>query len=95
MVKAQSTSYRFAQQVKEQLEKTSCPILGVILNEVDITKQGYGQYGKYGKYGQYGRYGQYGHRVSRPNTGKKSRGSGQYAKPVQPDAKANPKEIQS
>lgn len=95
VVQAQSTSYRFAQQVKEQLEKTSCPILGVILNEVDITKQGYGQYGKYGKYGQYGRYGQYGHRVSRPNTGKKSRGSGQYAKPVQPDAKANPKEIQS
>lgn len=98
VVQAQSTSYRFAQQVKEQLEKTSCPILGVILNEVDITKQGYGRYGKYGKYGQYdryGQYGQYGHRVSRTNKGKKSRGSGQYAKPVQPDAKANPKEIQS
>ena len=89
VVQAQSTSYRFAQQVKEQLEKTSCPILGVILNEVDITKQGYG---RYGKYGQYGRYGQYGHRVSRPNTGKKSRGSGQYVQTAQSAKKPNPKE---
>lgn len=95
VVKAQSTSYRFAQQVKEQLEKTSCPILGVILNEVDITKQGYGRYGKYGKYGQYGRYGQYGQRTGRTNTGKKSRGSGQYAMPSQPAKKTNSKETQS
>lgn len=45
-------SYRFAQEVKEQLQKCNCPILGVILNKVDMSKQGY--YGKYyGKY--YGR----------------------------------------
>ena len=44
---------RFVQSVKRQLEKTGCPILGVILNKVDLKKQGY--YGKqYGKY--YGKY---------------------------------------
>lgn len=42
-------SYRFAQEVKEQLAKSNCPILGVILNKVDMSKQGY--YGKY--YGKY------------------------------------------
>lgn len=49
-------SYRFAQEVKSQLEKSNCPILGVILNKVDIQKQAYGKYGKY--YGKY--YGDYG-----------------------------------
>lgn len=48
-------SYRFAQDVKKQLEKAKCPILGVILNKVDMSKAGY--YGKYGKYGNYGTYG--------------------------------------
>ena len=43
-------SYRFAQDVKGQLEKCNCPILGVILDKVDMSKQGY--YGKY--YGKYG-----------------------------------------
>ena len=47
-------SYRFAQDVKRQLEKSNCPILGVVLNKVDMSKQGY--YGKYyGKY--YRKYG--------------------------------------
>lgn len=47
-------SYRFAQDVKRQLEKSNCPILGVVLNKVDMSKQGY--YGKYySKY--YGKYG--------------------------------------
>lgn len=54
-------SYRFAQEVKEQLEKCDCPILGVVLNKVDMNKNHY--YGKYygkhyGKY--YGKYGEYG-----------------------------------
>lgn len=55
-------SYRFARDVKRQLEKCNCPILGVILNKVDMSKQGY--YGKYyGRYyGKYGRYGEYGRR---------------------------------
>lgn len=45
-------SYRFAQDTKAQLEKTGCPILGVVLNKVDVHNQKY--YGKYGKYGKYG-----------------------------------------
>lgn len=50
-------SYRFAQRVKEQLEKAECRILGCILNKVDMSKGGkYGYYGKY--YGKY--YGAYG-----------------------------------
>ncbi|MCI5623938.1 polysaccharide biosynthesis tyrosine autokinase [Anaerostipes sp.] len=49
---AGTISYRFAQNVKNQLARCACPILGVILNKVDI-KQGY--YGKY--YGKY--YGEY------------------------------------
>ena len=67
VVESNAISYRFAQRVKEQLEKTSCPILGVILNKVDPFAQGYGKYGKYGsygKYGQYGRYGRYGKAVT-------------------------------
>ena len=60
VVQANAISYRFAQRVKEQLEKTSCPILGVILNKVEEGAQGYGRYGRYGQYGQYGEYGLYG-----------------------------------
>lgn len=51
VIKQGVISYRFAQEVKEQLEKTGCPILGVVLNQVDLQKQG--KYGKYGKYGGY------------------------------------------
>ena len=43
-------SYRFAQEVKNQLEKTGCPILGAVLNKVDVQHSKY--YGKY--YGKYG-----------------------------------------
>lgn len=42
-------SYRFAQKVKEQLEKAECRILGCILNKVSTSSEGY--YGKY--YGNY------------------------------------------
>ena len=58
VIESNAISFRFAQRVKEQLEKTSCPILGVILNKVDSDNQGYGKYGSYGQYGRYGRYGQ-------------------------------------
>lgn len=52
-------SYRFAQKVKEQLDKAGCHILGCVLNKVNMSKGGkYGYYGKYyGKY--YGNYGEY------------------------------------
>lgn len=46
-------SYRYAQEIKEQLAKAACPILGVVLNKVDMKKNGY--YGKYGHYGHYGK----------------------------------------
>ena len=46
-------SYKFAQQVKAQLEMSDCKILGVIMNKVNM-ESGKGYYGKYyGKY--YGR----------------------------------------
>lgn len=52
VMEAGMVSYRFAQNVKVQLEKAGSPILGVILNKIDVQTQGY--YGKYGKY--YGKY---------------------------------------
>ena len=61
VVESNAIRYRFAQRVKEQLEKTSCPILGVILNKIDASTQAYGRYGQYGRYGRYGQYGRYGH----------------------------------
>lgn len=49
-------SYRFAQKVKEQLDKSECHILGCVLNKVNMSKSSrYGYYGKY--YGRY--YGKY------------------------------------
>lgn len=59
VVESENVSYRFACSVKAQLAKSNCPILGVILNKVNMSRQGYyekyyGRYGKYGKY--YGRY---------------------------------------
>lgn len=54
VIESGAVSYRFAQKIKEQMERCACPILGVILNKVDMSSQGY--YGKY--YGKY--YGEYG-----------------------------------
>lgn len=54
VIKHGSVSHRFAREVKDQLSKSGCPVLGVILNMVDIHEAGY--YGRYGKYGQYGDY---------------------------------------
>lgn len=53
VVESGAISYKFAQKVKEQLEKVDCRILGVILNKVNMSGKGY--YGAYyGKY--YGKY---------------------------------------
>ncbi|MDF2589531.1 MAG: polysaccharide biosynthesis protein [Anaerocolumna sp.] len=49
VVAANEISYKFAQRVKVQLEKTGCKILGAVLNKVDVKESGY--YGKY--YGKY------------------------------------------
>ncbi|MBQ8923531.1 MAG: polysaccharide biosynthesis tyrosine autokinase [Lachnospiraceae bacterium] len=54
VLSANEISYKFAQNVKAQLEKTDCRILGVILNKVRMRENGY-YYGRYyGKY--YGKY---------------------------------------
>ncbi len=49
VIEANAISYRFAQNVKEQLDKSGCRILGAVLNKVSMEKNGY--YGKY--YGKY------------------------------------------
>lgn len=54
-----AVSYRFAQNVKDQLDRSGCRILGAVLNKIDMSPKGhYGDryYGKY--YGKY--YGNYG-----------------------------------
>lgn len=50
VIAANTISYKFARDVKEQLEKSNCKILGVVLNKVDMKQNKY--YGKY--YGNYG-----------------------------------------
>lgn len=60
VVESGAVSYRLEQRVKNQLDKSGCRILGVVLNKVDLEHSSYGYYGKYGKYGKYSRYGKYG-----------------------------------
>ncbi len=50
VVEADSISYRFAQNVKQQLEKSGVKILGAILNKVAMKGSKYGKY--YGHYGK-------------------------------------------
>lgn len=52
VIASQAISHKYAKSVKKQLEKSECPILGVVLNKVDMKRNQY-----YGKY--YGNY--YGH----------------------------------
>lgn len=53
VIEANAISYKFAQRVKSQLEKSNCRILGTVLNKVEIGEKGY--YSKYySKY--YGKY---------------------------------------
>lgn len=49
VIESNSISYKFAQHVKEQLDKANCRILGTVLNKVPMDKKGY--YSKY--YGKY------------------------------------------
>lgn len=64
VIESGAISYRIAQRVKLQMEKTGCRILGAVLNKVDADGSGYyskqhGSYRKYGKYYQYAKYGGY------------------------------------
>lgn len=58
VISSGAVSYRFAQNVKRQLDQADCHVLGCVLNKVDMSGSGaYGRY--YGKY--YGKYyGDYG-----------------------------------
>ncbi|MDO4345514.1 MAG: polysaccharide biosynthesis tyrosine autokinase, partial [Eubacteriales bacterium] len=52
VVEAEVISYRFVQEIREQLEKSNCQVLGIILNKVDIREQKYYYNRYYGrKYG--------------------------------------------
>lgn len=53
VIESGEVSYRFAQGVLQQLEKTKCPVLGAVVNKVNLDSQTY--YGKYGNYGNYGK----------------------------------------
>ncbi len=63
VIESNSISFRFAQRVKDQLDKAGAKMLGVVLNKVDISGKGYNYGGYYGKYYSkyYGKYyGKYG-----------------------------------
>lgn len=53
VIESGAISYKFVQNIKLQLQKLDCRILGVVMNKVKMTTKGY--YGKY--YGKY--YGSY------------------------------------
>ena len=59
VVESGAVSYRLEQRVKNQLEKSGCRILGVVLNKIDPEYNSYGYYTRYGKYGKYSRYEKY------------------------------------
>lgn len=58
VIESGANSYKLAQRVKDQLDKSDCRILGVVLNKIDMQNDAYygNYYGKY--YGKY--YGSYG-----------------------------------
>lgn len=55
VVEAGNIKRSAVKKVKEQLEQTGTPFLGVILNKYDVTTEKYGDYGNYGNYGNYGK----------------------------------------
>ena len=62
VIESGAISYRLEQKVKNQIEKSGCRILGVVMNKVDLKEDKYqGRYGKYsrGGYGKYMRYENY------------------------------------
>lgn len=52
VIESNAVSYKLAQRVKEQLDKTGCRIIGSVLNKVNFNNDYMGKY--YGKY--YGKY---------------------------------------
>lgn len=76
VITANYIAQRFANDVKEQLERSGCKVLGAILNRVPLRngsyynryyKRYYGKYKKYGyKYGKYAKYGSTGYETDTP-----------------------------
>lgn len=56
VVEAGTAKRQGVRKIKEQLEQTGTPFLGVILNKFDANNY-YGNYGNYGNYANYGNYG--------------------------------------
>ena len=63
VIESGAISYRVAQRVKQQMEKTGCRILGVVLNKVSRDGGYYGKkydaYYKHGRYSRCRKYGEY------------------------------------
>jgi len=62
VIRAETTPYQAAEAGLKRLRRANAPLLGCVLNQVPVTRQGY--YGKSGKYGRYYRYyrtGRYGY----------------------------------
>ena len=55
VTEAGETNRRDVQKAKEQLEQTSKPFLGIVLNKLNTSVEKYGSYGAYGNYGNYGK----------------------------------------
>ena len=58
MVKADSTPYQLARAGIKRLALAQAPILGVVLNQLDLERaeKYYGEYSGYGRYGGYKGY---------------------------------------
>lgn len=64
VVKADDTPYPLARQGIRRLQRVNAPLVGVVLNQLDIEKADryYGEYSGYGgRYGKYGRKYGYGY----------------------------------
>lgn len=57
VVHSGSTSKHMVHNSIRQLQRSGCPLLGIVLNRAENSKGSY--YRKYGKYGKYGNYGSY------------------------------------
>lgn len=87
-------SYRFAQMVKEQIEKSGCRVLGVVLNLIGTGSSSY--YYRYYDRRYYGKYGKYYYRYQKKSAyGYYGYGAAQSGNQTSPDGGKNQKSGQS
>lgn len=87
-------SYRFAQMVKEQIEKSGCRVLGVVLNLIGTGSSSY--YYRYYDRRYYGKYGKYYYRYQKKSAyGYYGYGAAQSRDQTSPDGGENQKSEQS